>query len=74
MDKVFRLLSKSGKSQVALARFVGVTKGAVTNWKRGGNIQSAHAKKIVEFFCGQITLDDIYYRKPLKRKPTAANA
>jgi len=69
MKKVFRLLKKLGKPQVELAQFLGVEKGAVTNWKRGGNISPVHAKGIIRFFAGlgyEIDLNDIYF--PKRRK------
>ncbi len=60
MKKVFRLLKSKKKSQVELAKHCGVTKGAVTNWKRGGNVAPDHARAIVRFFGGEVTMDDIY--------------
>jgi transcriptional regulator with XRE-family HTH domain len=63
MRKVFRLLKSRKKTQVDLARACGVTKGAVTNWKRGGNVSPDHARLIVRFFGGEVTHDDIYRTK-----------
>lgn len=63
MKKVFALLRKDKKRQVELARFLGVKKSAVTNWKRGGNISPVHAQGIVRFFGGRVTLQDIYPMK-----------
>ena len=59
MKRVFRLLKIRDKSQKDLADYCGVTKGAVTNWKRGGKITYHHARLIAKFFDNAIEVEEI---------------
>lgn len=49
-ERVFSLFDrKKGKTQAALARFCGITTGAVAQWRIGG-IDFKHLPKIAKFF------------------------
>lgn len=49
-ERVFSLFDrKKGKTQAALARFCGITTGAVAQWRTGG-IDFKHLPKIAKFF------------------------
>jgi transcriptional regulator with XRE-family HTH domain len=61
--KIFDLLAEQEKSQYALAKYVGIAKQTISEWKSKGTDPTAkHISKIAEFF--NVSIDELCGREP----------